>query len=73
MALYWGVRALPPVAPDLELSAMVQQADQRLRAAGVASEGDLIVVVAGTPGLRAATNRMIIHRLGRADVAQSPG
>ena len=70
MALYWGVRALPPVDPDLELGEMVQQADQRLRAAKVAREGDLIVLVAGTPGLRAATNRMIVHRLGRADVAQ---
>jgi pyruvate kinase len=73
MAMYWGVRALAPVDQNLELGEMVQQADQRLRAAGVASEGDLIVLVAGTPGLRAATNRMIVHRLGRADVAQTPG
>jgi pyruvate kinase len=69
MAMYWGVQALPPVEPNLELGEMVQQADQRLRAAGVAGEGDPIVLVAGTPGLRAATNRMIVHRLGRADVA----
>src|SRR6266542_646543 len=72
MAMYWGVRALSPVDPNLELGEMVEQADRRLRAAEVASEGDLIVVVAGTPGLRAATNRMIVHRLGRADVAQTP-
>jgi pyruvate kinase len=73
MALYWGVRTLPPVDPNLEMTEMVQQADQRLRAAELASEGDLIVLVAGTPGLRAATNRMIVHRVGRADVAQTPG
>src|SRR6266542_2852516 len=73
MAMYWGVRALPPVDPHLEMGEMVQQADQRLRAAGVASEGDLIVLVAGTPGLRAATNRMIVHRLGSADVTQTSG
>src|SRR6266536_883578 len=73
MAMYWGVRALPPVDPHLEMGEMVQQADQRLRAAGVASEGDLIVLVAGTPGLRAATNRMIVHRLGSADMTQASG
>jgi len=73
MAMYWGVRALPPVDTHLELGEMVQQADQRLRAAGVAREGDLIVLVAGTPGLRAATNRMIVHRLGSADVTQTSG
>ncbi|HZD72690.1 MAG TPA: pyruvate kinase [Actinomycetota bacterium] len=70
MAMYWGVRALPPVGQDLGMGEMVRQADQRLREAEVAGEGDLIVLVAGTPGLRAATNRMIVHRLGRADVAQ---
>jgi pyruvate kinase len=68
MAMYWGVLALPPVDPSLELGEMVRQADQRLRAGEVAGEGDLIVLVAGTPGQRAATNRMIVHRLGSADV-----
>jgi pyruvate kinase len=71
MAMYWGVRALPVVERNLEMDAMVQQADQRLLAAGVAGEGDLIVLVAGTPGLRAATNRMIVHRVGRTDVDQT--
>jgi pyruvate kinase len=71
MALYWGVRALSPVDRNLEMGEMVRQADQRLRAAAVANQGDLIVLVAGTPGLRAATNRMIVHRLGEADVAQA--
>jgi pyruvate kinase len=70
MAMYWGVLPLPPVDQDLEMGEMVRQADQRLREAEVAGEGDLIVLVAGTPGLRAATNRMIVHRLGRTDVAQ---
>jgi len=64
------VRALPPVDENLEMGEMVRQADQRLRAAAVANQGDLIVLVAGTPGLRAATNRVIVHRLGEADVAQ---
>jgi pyruvate kinase len=70
MAMYWGVRALPPVDPSLELAEMVQQADQRLRAAEIAGEGDLIVLVAGARGMPAATNRMIVHRLGSADAVQ---
>jgi pyruvate kinase len=70
MAMYRGVWALPPVDRDLGIGEMVRQADRRLREAGVAGEGDLIVLVAGTPGVSAATNRMIVHWLGRADVAR---
>jgi pyruvate kinase len=73
MALYWGVRALPVIETTGEIAAMVAQADQRIRASGLAGDGDLVVVVAGSPGRRAATNRVIVHRLGEADVGQLPG
>jgi pyruvate kinase len=73
MALYWGVRALPVIETTREMAAMVAQADERIRGSGLAGEGDLIVVVAGNPGRRAATNSVIVHRLGEADVTQFPG
>jgi hypothetical protein len=50
---------------------LVGLADQRIGASGLAGEGDL--VVGGTPGRRAASNRVIVHRLGQADVTQLSG
>jgi pyruvate kinase len=67
MALYWGVRALPAIAPTERVPAMVAQADQRIRDVGLAGDGDLVVIVAGTPGRRAMTNRVLVHRLGQSD------
>jgi hypothetical protein len=52
---------------------MVTQADERIRASGLAGDGDLAVVVAGNPGRRAMTNRVIVHRLGEPDVTHPPG
>jgi pyruvate kinase len=73
MAMYWGVRALPLIAPRLRTSEMVRKADDLLRAAGIAAAGELIVIVAGMPGRSAATDRMIVHRLGQDDVARADG
>jgi pyruvate kinase len=73
MALYWGVRALPAIAATEDMAVMVTQADQRIRASGLAGDGDLVVIVAGNPGRRAMTNRVIVHRLGEGDVTQPPG
>src|SRR6266540_2713722 len=73
MALYWGVRALPVIAASREMAAMVTEADQRIRLGGLAGEGDLVVIVAGSPGGRSTTNRVIVHRLGQADVTQLSG
>ncbi|HEX8860790.1 MAG TPA: pyruvate kinase [Actinomycetes bacterium] len=73
MALYWGVRALPAIAQTDDMAVMVAQADERIRASGLAGDGDLAVVVAGNPGRRAMTNRVIVHRLGEADVTHPPG
>jgi pyruvate kinase len=71
MALYWGVQALPAIDPTQRLAAMVTQAEQRIRGSGLAAEGDLVVIVAGQPGRRAASNRVIVHRLGEADIDAS--
>ncbi len=68
MAMYWGVQALPPVAPGLRIGEMVRRADELLRRAGAATEGDLLVVVAGTPPGGAGTNELLVHRLGSDDV-----
>jgi pyruvate kinase len=68
MAMYWGVQALPPVAPGLRIGEMVRRADELLRRAGAATEGDLLVVVAGTPPGGAGTNQLLVHRLGSEDV-----
>ena len=73
MALYWGVRALPAIAQSDDMAVMVAQADERIRASGLAGDGDLAVVVAGNPGRRAMTNRVIVHRLGEPDVTHPPG
>ena len=64
MALYWGVEVPPTVDRAVDLAAMIAQGDQRLLDGGHARRGDLVVVVAGSPGVRAATNRMIVHRVG---------
>jgi len=69
MALYWGVRALRTIAATQDMAAMVAEADQRIRACGLAGEGDLVVIVAGGPGRRAMSNRVIVHRLGEADIS----
>jgi pyruvate kinase len=68
MALYWGVLALPTIAATQRLATLVTQSDQRIRASGLAGDGDLVVIVAGTPGHSAMTNRVMVHRLGEADV-----
>ena len=72
MALYWGVRAVPPIDPCTDMAEMVRQADRRLGSDGLAGGGDLLVIVAGNPGHRAATNRVLVHRLGASDLVQLP-
>jgi len=64
LALVWGVR---PLVVDLAPSTddAVRVVDQTLREAGLASDGDLIVLVAGSPpGHAGTTNTMRLHRIG---------
>jgi pyruvate kinase len=70
MALYWGVEAASPLDRGVDLGAMIAQGDERICAEGMASPGDLVVVVAGTPGGRGATNRVLVHRVGEPDASR---
>jgi pyruvate kinase len=70
MALYWGVEAASPLDHGVELAAMIAQGDQRICDEGMATPGDLVVVVAGTPGGRGGTNRVLVHRVGEPDAAR---
>ena len=66
LPLVWGVR--PELMLDVRTSDyLVQQVDAAVRLAGVAREGDLVVVVSGVPsGETGSTNQMRVHRVGRA-------
>jgi pyruvate kinase len=70
MALYWGVEAASPLDRGVDLGAMIAQGDERICGEGMASPGDLVVVVAGTPGGRGATNRVLVHRVGEPDASR---
>jgi pyruvate kinase len=70
MALYWGVEAASPLDRGVDLGAMIAQGDERICDEGMASPGDLVVVVAGTPGGRGATNRVLVHRVGEPDASR---
>ncbi|HYU93973.1 MAG TPA: pyruvate kinase [Actinomycetota bacterium] len=63
LAIRWGVRPLPAAAPD-DTDDMIALMDEGLRAAGAATDGQLVVLVAASPFGRAHTNMIKIHRLG---------
>ena len=65
LPLVWGVR--PQLMLDVRTSDfMIEQVDAAGREAGVASWGDLVVVVSGVPsGETGSTNQMRVHRVGR--------
>jgi len=63
LAIRWGVRALPAAVPD-DTDDMIALMDEGLRAAGAATDGQLVVLVAASPFGRAHTNMIKIHRLG---------
>ena len=65
LPLVWGVR--PQVMLDVRTSDyMIEQVDKAVREAGVASWGDLVVVVSGVPsGESGSTNQVRVHRVGR--------
>jgi pyruvate kinase len=63
LAIRWGVRPLPAAVPD-DTDDMIALMDDGLRAAGVATDGQLVVLVAASPFGRAHTNMVKIHRLG---------
>ncbi len=68
MALFWGVEAPPVLERVGDIEAMIAEGDRCLMEEGFAAPGDLVVIVAGTPGGHSTTNRVIVHAVGQRDV-----
>ncbi|QYJ04774.1 pyruvate kinase [Nocardioides panacisoli] len=66
LSLSWGVEAF--LAASVEhTDEMVRQVDEQLLEIGRVAEGDLVVIVAGSPpGIPGSTNALRIHRMGDA-------
>jgi pyruvate kinase len=73
MALYWGVETASPLSVGTQVRGMIDAADERIIQEGLLARGDLAVVVAGSPGGRGGTNRVLVHRVGEADLAAREG
>ena len=66
LALSWGVETFL-VADAKHTDEMAMQVDEVLLAAGRVVEGDLVVIVAGSPpGIPGSTNALRVHRIGDA-------
>ena len=66
LALTWGVEAFKTVAVE-HTDQMVRQVDEELLRIGRVKEGDLVVIIAGSPpGIPGSTNALRIHRMGDA-------
>jgi pyruvate kinase len=66
LALSWGVETF--LVPDARhTDEMAMQVDEVLLAAGRVVEGDLVIIVAGSPpGIPGSTNALRVHRVGDA-------
>ncbi|NUR08005.1 MAG: pyruvate kinase [Nocardioidaceae bacterium] len=66
LSLTWGVETFLGAAVE-HTDEMVRQVDEHLLRVGRVQEGDLVVVVAGSPpGIPGSTNALRIHRMGDA-------
>ena len=72
MALDWGLE--PELTPMVKhTDEMVMQADTLLLKSGRCKEGELVVIVAGSPpGIPGSTNAMRVHRVGDAVGGAAP-
>lgn len=72
MALDWGVE--PELTPNVKhTDEMVMQADTLLLSTKRCTEGELVVIVAGSPpGIPGSTNAMRVHRVGDAVGGAAP-
>jgi pyruvate kinase len=61
--LLWGVETHGAERPD-DTDQMISMMDERLRAAGLASEGDTVVMAASMPAGRTTTNMLKVHLVG---------
>jgi pyruvate kinase len=66
LALSWGVETF--LVPEVShTDDMVEQVESTLLRIGRCEEGDLVVIVAGSPpGVQGSTNAMRVHRIGDA-------
>ncbi len=66
LALTWGVETFK-VAPVEHTDEMVRQVDEALLALGRVRQGDLVVLIAGSPpSIPGSTNALRVHRMGDA-------
>ncbi|MDQ6686041.1 MAG: pyruvate kinase, partial [Actinomycetota bacterium] len=66
LSLTWGVETFKTVAVE-HTDEMVRQVDEQLLQIGRVQEGDLVVLIAGSPpGIPGSTNALRIHRMGDA-------
>jgi pyruvate kinase len=73
LALVWGVLPLS-VRVMRHTDEMILEADNVLRAAGLAARDDLIVIVSGAPlGVAGSTNQVMLHRVGELDDVDGRG
>jgi len=61
--LLWGVETHGAERPD-DTDQMISMMDERLRAAGIAAEGDTVVMAASMPAGRTTTNMLKVHQVG---------
>jgi len=73
LSLTWGIETyLVPVARHTDQ--MARQVDESLLQNGRCSNGDLVVIVAGSPpGIPGSTNALRVHRMGDAKNKVAPG
>ena len=66
LALSWGVETFKTTSVQ-HTDEMVRQVDEQLLEIGRVNEGDLVVIIAGSPpGIPGSTNALRIHRMGDA-------
>jgi pyruvate kinase len=66
LSMTWGVETFK-TAPVEHTDEMVRQVDEALLEIGRVKEGDLVVIIAGSPpGIPGSTNALRIHRMGDA-------
>ena len=66
LAMSWGVETFLGAAVE-HTDEMVRQVDEHLLRVGRVKEGDLVVIIAGSPpGIPGSTNALRIHRMGDA-------
>jgi pyruvate kinase len=66
LSMTWGVETFK-TAPVEHTDEMVRQVDEALLEIGRVQEGDLVVIIAGSPpGIPGSTNALRIHKMGDA-------